>query len=127
MSVDECFAGKDCAIVMYDLKCKLSLHDVLSNYYHVLGGVGPKTPVVFVGNNAELAEGDRGVKLKDIARFRGNQTCRNGEIKVRPDHKKKAYQLVPHVEISNKTGDGINEPFLVLARKMIGDDTLEFL
>ena len=87
-------------------------------------------PTLFVENKIDVPEQERRVDLYDIAKFRGNKVTRNGAIKVievKPDEKKKPYQLVPHIGISVKTGAEIDKPLLLLARELTRIGDLEFI
>merc|ERR1712142_95993 len=92
-----------CAILMFDVTSRVTYKNV-PNWHRDLVRVCENIPIVIVGNKVDIK--DRKVKAKAIT-----------------FHRKKNLQ---YYDISAKSNYNFENPFLYLARKLIGDPNLEF-
>ena len=93
-----------CAIIMFDVTSRITYKNV-PNWYRDLTRVCENIPIVLCGNKVEVK--DRKVKAKQIT-----------------FHRKKNLQ---YYDISAKSNYNFEKPFLWLARKLSGDNTLQFV
>jgi len=89
---------------MFDVTSRITYKNV-PNYHRKIHEVCGDIPIVLVGNNIEFK--DRKVKAKQIT-----------------FHRKKNMQ---YYDISTKRNYNVEKPFLWLARKLAGDNALEFV
>ena len=93
-----------CAIIMFDVSSRITYKNV-PNWHRDLIRVCENIPIVLTGNKVDTK--DRKVKAKQIT-----------------FHRKKHLQ---YYDISAKSNYNFEKPFLWLARKLSGDDKLEFV
>mmetsp|Transcript_35285 Transcript_35285/g.71474 ORF Transcript_35285/g.71474 Transcript_35285/m.71474 type:complete len:287 (+) Transcript_35285:1019-1879(+) len=93
-----------CAIIMFDVTSRITYKNV-PNWHRDLTRVCENIPIVLTGNKVEIK--DRKVKAKQIT-----------------FHRKKNLQ---YYDISAKSNYNFEKPFLWLARKLSGDNTLSFV
>lgn len=93
-----------CAIIMFDVTSRITYRSV-PNWYRDITRVCENIPIVLCGNKVEIK--DRKVKAKQI-NF----------------HRKKNLQ---YFEISAKVNYNFEKPFVWLARKLAGDNNLQFV
>jgi GTP-binding nuclear protein Ran len=93
-----------CAIIMFDVTSRITYKSV-PNWHRDLTRVCETIPIVLVGNKVEIK--DRKVKAKQIT-----------------FHRKKNLQ---YYDISAKSNYNFEKPFLWLARKLAGDNHLQFV
>ncbi|KAJ3077108.1 GTP-binding nuclear protein gsp1/Ran [Podochytrium sp. JEL0797] len=93
-----------CAIIMFDVTSRITYKNV-PNWHRDLVRVCENIPIVLCGNKVDIKE--RKVKAKTIT-----------------FHRKKNLQ---YYDISAKSNYNFEKPFLWLARKLIGNPTLEFV
>lgn len=93
-----------CAIVMFDVTSRITYKNV-PNWHRDLTRVCENIPIVLCGNKVEIK--DRKVKAKQIT-----------------FHRKKNLQ---YYDISAKSNYNFEKPFIWLARKLSGDNTLHFV
>ena len=93
-----------CAIIMFDVTSRITYKNV-PNWHRDLTRVCEAIPIVLVGNKCEVK--DRKVKARQIT-----------------FHRKKNLQ---YYDISAKSNYNFEKPFLWLARKLAGDNTLVFV
>jgi GTP-binding nuclear protein Ran len=93
-----------CAIIMFDVTSRITYKNV-PNWHRDLTRVCENIPIVLVGNKVEIK--DRKVKAKQIT-----------------FHRKKNLQ---YYDVSAKSNYNFEKPFLWLARKLAGDDKLQFV
>jgi len=93
-----------CAIIMFDVTSRITYKNV-PNWHRDLTRVCENIPVVLTGNKVEIK--DRKVKAKSIT-----------------FHRKKNLQ---YYDISAKSNYNFEKPFLWLARKLAGDNQLQFV
>jgi len=93
-----------CAIIMFDVTSRITYKNV-PNWHRDLTRVCENIPIVLTGNKVEIK--DRKVKAKQIT-----------------FHRKKNLQ---YYDISAKSNYNFEKPFLWLARKLAGDNTLHFV
>ena len=103
---DGFFIGSSGCIVLYDALSR-STHKSLPTWYRDFTRVCQGAPVAIACNKVEKSD-DRKVGPKKIGRFLRQNS-------------------LPYSVMSVKTGYGIKLPFLHLARKLTGDDSLEFI
>jgi GTP-binding nuclear protein Ran len=101
----EYYTGGDGAILMFDVNDRESYKNVPNWYKDVKKGVGRNIPIVLVGNKTDI-EGHHS-KIKHITFHLRNN--------------------IPFYRISIKADRNTEEPFLGLARKLLGDDSLQFV
>jgi GTP-binding nuclear protein Ran len=94
----------DCAILMFDLRSRLSYCDVPGLYRNVKRVCG-NIPMVLVGNKVDCLE--RKLRANDL-RFGRKKYLENFEISAKANYQ-------------------IHEPFLYLMRRLVGDPELEIL
>ena len=92
-----------CAIIMFDVTSRVTYKNV-PNWHRDLVRVCEKIPIVLCGNKVDIK--DRKVKIKSI-QF----------------HRKKGLQ---YFEVSAKSNYQFEKPFLWLARKLTGNNELQF-
>ncbi|XP_074652132.1 GTP-binding nuclear protein Ran-like isoform X1 [Tubulanus polymorphus] len=92
-----------CAIIMFDVTSRVTYKNV-PNWHRDLVRVCENIPIVLCGNKVDIKE--RKVKAKSIV-----------------FHRKKNLQ---YYDISAKSNYNFEKPFLWLARKLVGDQNLEF-
>lgn len=95
-----------CAIIMFDVTSRVTYKNV-PNWHRDLTRVCDNIPIVLCGNKVEIRDHDRKVKA--------------GKITF---HRKKNLQ---YYEISAKTNYQYERPFIWIARKLAGDQTLHFV
>jgi len=93
-----------CAIIMFDVTSRITYKNV-PNWHRDLTRVCENIPIVLTGNKVEIK--DRKVKAKQIT-----------------FHRKKNLQ---YYDISAKSNYNFEKPFLWLARKLSGDNQLQFV
>ncbi|TPX70754.1 hypothetical protein CcCBS67573_g06435 [Chytriomyces confervae] len=93
-----------CAIIMFDVTSRITYKNV-PNWHRDLVRVCENIPIVLTGNKVDIKE--RKVKAKTIT-----------------FHRKKNLQ---YYDISAKSNYNFEKPFLWLARKLIGNPSLEFV
>lgn len=93
-----------CAIIMFDVTSRITYKSV-PNWHRDLTRVCENIPICLVGNKVEIK--DRKVKAKQIT-----------------FHRKKNLQ---YYDISAKSNYNFEKPFLWLARKLAGDNALQFV
>ncbi|GKY90482.1 hypothetical protein MPSEU_000022000 [Mayamaea pseudoterrestris] len=93
-----------CAIIMFDVTSRITYKSV-PNWHRDLTRVCENIPICLVGNKVEIK--DRKVKAKQIT-----------------FHRKKNLQ---YYDISAKSNYNFEKPFLWLARKLAGDNSLQFV
>jgi GTP-binding nuclear protein Ran len=93
-----------CAIIMFDVTSRITYKSV-PNWHRDLTRVCENIPIVLCGNKVEIK--DRKVKAKQIT-----------------FHRKKNLQ---YFEISAKVNYNFEKPFVWLARKLSGDNNLQFV
>merc|ERR1711869_7406 len=93
-----------CAIVMFDVTSRITYKNV-PNWHRDIVRVCENIPIVLVGNKVDVK--DRKVKSKQIT-----------------FHRKKNLQ---YYDISAKSNYNFEKPFLFLARKLVGNQSLEFV
>jgi GTP-binding nuclear protein Ran len=93
-----------CAIIMFDVTSRITYKNV-PNWHRDLTRVCENIPIVLTGNKVEIK--DRKVKAKQIT-----------------FHRKKNLQ---YYDISAKSNYNFEKPFLWLARKLSGDNQLNFV
>jgi GTP-binding nuclear protein Ran len=93
-----------CAIIMFDVTSRITYKSV-PNWHRDLTRVCENIPICLVGNKVEIK--DRKVKAKQIT-----------------FHRKKNLQ---YYDISAKSNYNFEKPFLWLARKLSGDNSLSFV
>lgn len=93
-----------CAIIMFDVTARVTYKNV-PNWHRDLVRVCENIPIVLCGNKVDVH--DRKVKAKTIT-----------------FHRKKNLQ---YCDISAKSNYNFEKPFLWLARKLVGDNALEFV
>lgn len=93
-----------CAIIMFDVTSRITYKNV-PNWHRDLTRVCENIPIVLTGNKVEIK--DRKVKAKQIT-----------------FHRKKNLQ---YYDISAKSNYNFEKPFLWLARKLSGDNNLQFV
>jgi len=93
-----------CAIIMFDVTSRITYKNV-PNWHRDLTRVCENIPIVLCGNKVEIK--DRKVKAKQIT-----------------FHRKKNLQ---YYDISAKSNYNFEKPFLWLARKLAGDNSLHFV
>ena len=93
-----------CAIIMFDVTSRITYKNV-PNWYRDLVRVCENIPIVLCGNKVEIK--DRKVKAKQIT-----------------FHRKKNLQ---YYDISAKSNYQFEKPFLWLAKKLVGDNNLNFV
>ncbi|OQS02950.1 GTP-binding nuclear protein spi1 [Thraustotheca clavata] len=98
---DGYYIQSQCAIIMFDVTSRISYKNV-PNWYRDISRVCENIPIVLCGNKVDVKE--RKVKDKQI-NF----------------HRKKNLQ---YFDISVKTNYQFEEPFIWLARKLVGDNNL---
>merc|ERR1712164_13725 len=92
-----------CAIIMFDVTSRISYKNV-PNWHRDIVRVCENIPIVLCGNKVDVKE--RKVKVKQIT-----------------FHRKKNLQ---YYDISAKSNYNFEKPFLWLARKLVGNPSLEF-
>ena len=93
-----------CGIIMFDLTSRITYKNV-PNWHRDLVRVCENIPIVLCGNKVDIKE--RKVKPKNI-----------------DFHRKKSLQ---YYDISAKSNYNFEKPFLWLARKLVGNPSLEFV
>ena len=101
---DGYYIGGNCGIIMFDVCSRITYSNV-PKWYKDLTRVCEAIPIVLVGNKVDVR--DRKVKAKQIT-----------------FHRKKNLQ---YYDISAKSNYNFEKPFLWLARKLSGDNTLHFV
>ena len=101
---DGYYIGGHCAIIMFDVTSRITYKNVPS-WYKDLTRVCENIPIVLCGNKVDVK--DRKVKAKNI-QF----------------HRKKNLQ---YYDLSAKSNYNFEKPFLYLARKLVGDPSLQFV
>lgn len=93
-----------CAIIMFDVTSRITYKNV-PNWYRDLTRVCENIPIVLVGNKVDIKE--RKVKAKQVT-----------------FHRKKN---LPYYDISAKSNYHFDKPFLWLAKRIFGDNSLQFV
>jgi GTP-binding nuclear protein Ran len=101
---DGYYIGAKCAIIMFDVTSRITYKNV-PNWHRDLVRVCDNIPIVLCGNKVDIK--DRKVKAKSIT-----------------FHRKK---LLQYYDISAKSNYNFEKPFLWLARKLTGNQNLEFV
>merc|ERR1712146_630460 len=101
---DGYYIHSECAIIMFDVTSRLTYKNVPA-WHRDLCGVCENIPIVLCGNKVDIK--NRQVKPKQVV-----------------FHRKKNLQ---YHEISAKSNYNYEKPFLYLARKLKGDEKLEFV
>ncbi|XP_076345518.1 GTP-binding nuclear protein Ran-like isoform X4 [Tachypleus tridentatus] len=101
---DSYYIQGQCAIIMFDVTSQVTYKNV-PNWHRDLVRVCENIPIVLCENKVDIK--DRKVKAKSIV-----------------FHRKKNLQ---YYDISAKSNYNFERPFLWLARKLIGDPSLEFV
>jgi GTP-binding nuclear protein Ran len=97
---DGYYIGAHCAIIMFDVT-STSSYEHVSDWYHDLDHVCDQIPVVLVGNKCDLIH-----HMDHYKHYKTNLLCH---------------------EISSKSDYHFGKPFLMLARQLLGDETIDFL
>ena len=98
------YAGADCAIIMFDVTSRLTYRNV-PMWYRDLKRVCGDIPVMLCGNKVDIK--NRQVKPKQVDFHRKSGIVYN--------------------EISAKSNHNYEKPFLHFSRKLLKDDTLQFV
>eukprot|EP00927_Polykrikos_kofoidii_P072796 TRINITY_DN68895_c0_g1_i1.p1 TRINITY_DN68895_c0_g1~~TRINITY_DN68895_c0_g1_i1.p1 ORF type:complete len:227 (+),score=37.99 TRINITY_DN68895_c0_g1_i1:50-682(+) len=101
---DGYFVLGECAIIMFDVTCRISYKNV-PNWHRDIARICGLMPMVLVGNKVDVK--DRQVAAKDI-RF----------------HRRKSF---PYFDLSAKNYHNFEMPFLWLARRLTNQPNLEFV
>jgi len=101
---DGYYINGQCGIIMFDVTSRITYKNV-PNWHRDLVRVCENVPIVLCGNKVDVKE--RKVKAKTIT-----------------FHRKKNLQ---YYDISAKSNYNFEKPFLWLARKLVGNPTLEFV
>ncbi|KAI9788520.1 MAG: GTP-binding nuclear protein gsp1/Ran [Peltula sp. TS41687] len=101
---DGYYINGQCGIIMFDVTSRITYKNV-PNWHRDLVRVCENIPIVLCGNKVDVKE--RKVKAKAIT-----------------FHRKKNLQ---YYDISAKSNYNFEKPFLWLARKLVGNNTLEFV
>jgi len=101
---DGYYINGQCGIIMFDVTSRITYKNV-PNWHRDLVRVCENVPIVLCGNKVDVKE--RKVKAKTIT-----------------FHRKKNLQ---YYDISAKSNYNFEKPFLWLARKLVGNATLEFV
>lgn len=101
---DGYYINGQCGIIMFDVTSRITYKNV-PNWYRDLVRVCENIPIVLCGNKVDVKE--RKVKAKNIT-----------------FHRKKNLQ---YLDISAKSNYNFEKPFLWLARKLVGNNQLEFV
>ncbi len=101
---DGYYINGQCGIIMFDVTSRITYKNV-PNWYRDLVRVCENIPIVLCGNKVDVKE--RKVKAKNIT-----------------FHRKKNLQ---YFDISAKSNYNFEKPFLWLARKLVGNNQLEFV
>jgi len=101
---DGYYINGQCAIIMFDVTSRITYKNV-PNWHRDVVRVCENIPIVLCGNKVDVKE--RKVKAKTIT-----------------FHRKKNLQ---YYDISAKSNYNFEKPFLWLARKLVGNSTLEFV
>ncbi|SLM36820.1 gtp-binding nuclear protein gsp1 ran [Lasallia pustulata] len=101
---DGYYINGQCGIIMFDVTSRITYKNV-PNWHRDLVRVCENIPIVLTGNKVDVKE--RKVKAKTIT-----------------FHRKKNLQ---YYDISAKSNYNFEKPFLWLARKLVGNQTLEFV
>jgi GTP-binding nuclear protein Ran len=101
---DGYYINGQCGIIMFDVTSRITYKNV-PNWYRDLVRVCENIPIVLCGNKVDVKE--RKVKAKTIT-----------------FHRKKNLQ---YFDISAKSNYNFEKPFLWLARKLVGNNQLEFV
>ncbi|KAL1859930.1 GTP-binding nuclear protein gsp1/Ran [Paecilomyces lecythidis] len=101
---DGYYINGQCGIIMFDVTSRITYKNV-PNWHRDLVRVCENIPIVLCGNKVDVKE--RKVKAKTIT-----------------FHRKKNLQ---YYDISAKSNYNFEKPFLWLARKLVGNQTLEFV
>lgn len=101
---DGYYINAQCAIIMFDVTSRITYKNV-PNWHRDLVRVCENIPIVLCGNKVDVKE--RKVKAKTIT-----------------FHRKKNLQ---YYDISAKSNYNFEKPFLWLARKLVGNNQLEFV
>jgi len=101
---DGYYINGQCGIIMFDVTSRITYKNV-PNWHRDLVRVCENIPIVLLGNKVDIKE--RKVKAKTIT-----------------FHRKKNLQ---YYDISAKSNYNFEKPFLWLARKLVGNQTLEFV
>jgi len=101
---DGYYINGQCGIIMFDVTSRITYKNV-PNWHRDLVRVCENIPIVLTGNKVDVKE--RKVKAKTIT-----------------FHRKKNLQ---YYDISAKSNYNFEKPFLWLARKLVGNPTLEFV
>ena len=99
---DAYYYGGDCGIIMFDTTSRITYKNV-PNWYRDLTRVCVDVPMVLVGNKVDIIE--RKVKHKTMSFKKDN---------------------LQYFDISAKSNENFEKPFLYIARKLMDDDTLVF-
>jgi GTP-binding nuclear protein Ran len=101
---DGCYSQGQCAIIMFDVTSRITYKNV-PNCHQYLTRVCGDIPMVLCGNKVDIK--DRKLMAKQMT-----------------FHRKKN---LPYFDISAKSNQNLEKPFLWLARKLSGDDQLHFV
>ena len=101
---DGYYIGGQCGVIMFDVTSRITYKNV-PTWHRDLVRVCENIPIVLCGNKVDLK--DRKVKAKSIT-----------------FHRKKNLQ---YYDISAKSNYNFEKPFLYLARKLVGNNQLEFV
>lgn len=115
-----------CAIIMFDVTSRITYKNV-PTWHKDLVRVCENIPIVLCGNKVDIK--DRKVKAKAITFHRK----KNLQVNWSPFYRKNFEFLIVSVfffkyyDISAKSNYNFEKPFLWLARKLAGDQNLEFV
>jgi GTP-binding nuclear protein Ran len=103
---DGYYIGGQCAIIMFDVTSRITYKNV-PNWHRDLTRVCGSIPIVLLGNKVDVNSKDRKIKAKQIT-----------------FHRKKNLQ---YFDVSAKSNYNTEKPFLWLARKLSGDNSLHLV
>lgn len=101
---DGYYIGGQCAIIMFDVTSKVTYKNVATWHRDLTRVCGENIPIVLVGNKVDVK--DRKVKSKSIT-----------------FNRKKNLQ---YYDVSAKSNYNFEKPFLFMAKKLLGDSSLQF-
>ena len=99
-SVKKCSSCVDVVLLCYDISDQESLY-YLSNYIDMIQDKSPGVKFILVGNKSDLDQENRQISINDVVTF--------SKQNIDPD-------IVHIMEVSAKTGDGIDDLFVHAAR-----------
>ena len=104
-----------CAIVMFDVTSPITYENVPNWHADLTRACGTDIPMVLCGNKVEIKE--RRVKASQITFHRGEDD-EEGNVVRKP---------MQYCDISTRSNYQCEKPFLWLARKLVGDNNLQFV